>query len=537
MLDILNDIAVAVEKAIALIPDASCRGEEICMGADGTPTTQIDKIAENVVLGYIEANGIDLNILSEEIGFVDNGADDTLVLDPIDGTTNSIIGIPLYTISMAIGKSSLKDVHTAFVKNLVTGDTYTALKGKGAFMNGKQIRVKKGSDPKDLLMMIYMGNGAHPDAFALAKKVKTSRALGCASLEMLLVAEGMADGFLMNAENDRRSIRVIDIAASYLILKEAGGEVFALDGNPLDMKFDLDVRENFLAVGDKKVFNMVIGPACCHGKGEVLTYGIYVNMSIPSAVGIAQRVIKALKGETIVLDSNIAEALGCEGVPINEMKVDAIIAVGGDGTILRALQNNDAMIIGVNAGAVGFLAEIELKDLEKGIKRLRKGDYIIERRFKLRTKYDGKFLEDAVNEAVIHTDTIAKIRQFRVYVDGKLVSDIRADGFMVSTPTGSTSYSMSFGAPIIDPRANALALVPMAAFKLTAKPTIIPSSSKVVVETVLDKGCVLVIDGQKEYPVPGNSKIEFTMSTNYARFIMFDNDLYGKIQKKLVSVL
>jgi len=537
MLDILNDIADAVEKAIGLIPDAGRRGEEICMGADGTPTTQIDKIAENVVLGYIEANGIKLNILSEEIGFVDNGAEDTLVLDPIDGTTNSVIGIPLYTISMAIGKSSLKDIHTAFVKNLVTGDTYTALKGKGAFMNGKQIRVKKKSDPKDLLLMIYMGNGAHPDAFALAKKVKTSRALGCASLEMLLVANGMADGFLMNAENDRRSIRIIDIAASYLILKEAGGEVFELDGNPLDMKFDLDRRANFLAVGDKKIFNTIISPVCCHGKDEKMTYGIYVNMSLTSAVGIAKKVIKALKGETIILDPDIAEALGKSGVPIDKMQADVIIAIGGDGTILRALQNSNAMIIGVNAGAVGFLAEIDLDGLGEGIKRLRKGDYIVERRFKLRTKYNGEFLEDAVNEAVIHTDAIAKIRQFRVYVDGNLVSDLRADGFMISTPTGSTGYAMSFGAPIIDPRANALALVPMAAFKFTARPMIIPSSSKVVVETVLDKGCVLVIDGQKEYPIPGNSKLEFTMSTNFARFIMFDDDIYGRIQKKLVSVL
>ena len=537
MLDILEKISEEVRNAIALIPDADARGEELCIGADGTPTTQIDKIAENVVLGYIQRNGIELNVLSEEIGFVDNGFKDTLVLDPIDGTTNSVIGVPMYTISMAVGKNSLSNVHTAYVENLVTGDKYTARKGKGAFLNGKKIQSKKVSDPKNLLMMIYLGNGAARDAFALAKKVKSSRAYGCASLEMILVATGMADGFLMNAENNRRSIRVIDIAASYLILKEAGGDVFNLDGTKFDMPFDLDHRSNFLAVGNTKVFNMVMSDACCKSSKEKVVYGIYANMSIPSSVKIAKKVASLLKGETVMFDTAVAEALGKEGVPIDEMGADIVIAIGGDGTILRALQNNEAMIIGINAGGIGFLAGIEPDQVERGIKRLRAGDYTVEKRFKLRTVYNGEVLEDAVNEAVIHTDAIAKIRQFRVYVDEHLATDLRADGFMISTPTGSTCYAMSLGAPIIDPRVHALALVPMAAFKFTAKPMIIPASSKVTVETVLDKGCILVVDGQKEYNIPGGSKLEFTRSMKYARFIMFDNDFYGRIKEKLVNVL
>jgi len=537
MLSILSDIADRVKAAVDMIQGPKDRGEELCIGADGTPTTQVDKIAENTILTYIQEHGVKLNVLSEEIGFVDNGAEDTLVLDPIDGTKNCIMGIPMYTVSMAVGKDSLNGVHTAYLRNLATGDVYTAEKGKGAFRNGQRIAVIENSDPKKLMMMIYLGNGAHPDAFALAKKVRRTRALGCASLEMAAVAEGVADGFVMNAENPERAIRVIDIAASYLILKEAGGEIYELDGTPLDMPFDLDYRSNFVAVGDRCVFDMVMGSASVAEWKPKMRYGVYVNMSIPSAVSVAKKVIRELDGEHVVLESGIADALGKDGVPVDGMDVDIMVAVGGDGTILRALQNNNAMIIGVNAGGIGFLAEIDIKDIKKGIARLRRGEYTVEKRFKLRTKYNGAYLEDAVNEAVIHTDSIAKIRQFKVYVDGKLATDLRADGLIISTPTGTTSYAMSLGAPMLDPKVNAMVLVPMAAFKFTAKPIVVPTSSKVTVELTLDKGCVIVIDGQKEHRVDGMTKAEFTMSANYARFIMFNNDVYSRIREKLVKVL
>ncbi|MCL2607148.1 MAG: NAD(+)/NADH kinase [Methanomassiliicoccaceae archaeon] len=532
MINILSEIAERIRAAIKLIPGPD-RGKELCIGVDGTPTTYIDKTAENAVLKYLQDNDVSLNVLSEEIGFVDNGADETLVLDPIDGTTNSVIGVPLYTVSMAIGKRSLKDVHTAFIENLVTGDRYTAEKGKGAYLNGKRIQTKKRSDPDRLLMMIYLGNGAHPDSFALAKRVKTSRAYGCASIEMALVASGMADGFLMDSENNRRSIRVIDIAASYLILKEAGGEIYNLDGTEFDMPFDLELRSNFLAVGNKDVYDIVMFGSRGDKKEKRHKYGIYANMSLPAAADVAKRVMNALQGESAVFEKEIADHLGTDGCPIEQMDVDIMITVGGDGTILRAMQKNNASIFGVNAGGIGFLAEISVDKIEEGIERLRKGNYRIDKRLKLQTVFNGKKMTDAVNEAVIHTDSIAKLRQFRVYVDNHLATDLRADGVIISTPTGSTCYAMSVGSPIIDPRVNALVVVPMAAFKFAARPLVIPTSSKITVELVMDKGCLLVVDGQEEYDIPGLSKLEFSMSSDYGRFIRFDDDFYSRIHEKL----
>ncbi|MCL1978637.1 MAG: sugar kinase, partial [Methanomassiliicoccaceae archaeon] len=293
MMDILSNIADAVEEAIKKIPDSRARGECIGMGADGTSTSQIDKIAENTVLAFIQRNNIPLNVLSEEIGFVDNGGKETLVLDPIDGTSNAIAGVPLFTISMAIGTKRLSDVHTAYLRNLATGDVITAEKGNGAYKNGSRIHVRK-ADMGDLFMMIYLGNGAHPASFNLAKRVKSSRSYGCASLEMTLVAEGEADGFLMHAEKYTRAIRVVDIAASALILREAGGEVYDLEGKVLEMDFNVECHSNFIAFGDRKVYDFIV-----KAKNEMPpspTYGITVNTKAPEAVEYAKRVLRAMEG-------------------------------------------------------------------------------------------------------------------------------------------------------------------------------------------------------------------------------------------------
>ncbi|MBQ4368173.1 MAG: sugar kinase, partial [Candidatus Methanomethylophilus sp.] len=97
LLETLSAIADAVKKSVDLIPTLEERGKDLGMGADGTSTSEVDKIAENTVLDYIARHNIPLNVLSEEIGYVDNGYEDVLVLDPIDGTSNCIAGVPMFT--------------------------------------------------------------------------------------------------------------------------------------------------------------------------------------------------------------------------------------------------------------------------------------------------------------------------------------------------------------------------------------------------------------------------------------------------------
>ncbi len=257
-MELLEELSVLIRDIARGMPEAGERGMEVCLGADGTPTTQIDKCAENVALALLEERDAPLNVLSEEIGFVDRGHDRTLVIDPIDGTHNSIMGVPLYTASLAVGKESLRDVEYAYIRNLVTDDVYSAVKGQGAYHNGRRMSARSHSDPDELTMMLYLGCGAHPDTFKLLKGCRRTRAYGCASIEMCLVADGAADGFMMNSEDPSKSIRVIDIAASHLILREAGGEVYDLSGEPMDMPFDIAARQNFLAVGDSRLKEVLL---------------------------------------------------------------------------------------------------------------------------------------------------------------------------------------------------------------------------------------------------------------------------------------
>lgn len=532
-METLSAIADAVQAEISKIPDSRSRGEVVCMGADGTPTKEIDKVAENAALMYIQRNSVPLNILSEEIGYVDNGAEETLVMDPIDGTSNAVASIPYYTISLAVGTGSLSGIRLGYLRNPVTGDVYSAEKGKGAFKNGVPIRVRE-ADLDDLFVMIYMGNGAHKDAFSVAKMVRSSRSLGCSSLEMAIVAEGEADGFFVKAERYTREIRIVDIAASAIILREAGGEVYNLEGEVLDMPFDVEHRSNILAVGDMRVYDLIVRHRDVRREHR---YGIYANTQVAHAADYTRQVMDALGDSRFYVDSQIAEVMGIPGVPLEEMDADIVIVVGGDGTLLRALQKTDAKVIGVNGGSVGFLAEIDHDDIAGGIRRLLAEDYIVETRFKLSCWYNGEYLLDSVNEAVVHTGSVAKIRHFKVYVDDVLASELRADGVIVSTPTGSTCYAMSLGAPYMDPDVSALMVVPMAAYKFNSRPFVVPATSKITVESVLDKDCLIVLDGQAEYRMEGKTKVEFMMSDKKARFIRFNTDFYSRVREKLVNTL
>jgi len=216
-------------------------GNNICLGADGTVTKYIDKFAEDIAIDKIKKSKIKVNILSEEAGFIDNKAKYTFILDPVDGTRNCYRGIPFYSASIAIGKKSISDIEYGIVKNIPTGDVFTAEKGHGAFLNNKQFVVPDVPD-KEILTSLALGKNHDKVTMKLAKKDKV-RSLGSASLEMCLVGTGGLDYFVCGKEY----LRVVDIAASTLILREAGGFVKNIKGEDLDMPFDLVSRTSVIA--------------------------------------------------------------------------------------------------------------------------------------------------------------------------------------------------------------------------------------------------------------------------------------------------
>ncbi|QLH74704.1 MAG: NAD(+)/NADH kinase [Methanomassiliicoccales archaeon] len=268
-----------------------------------------------------------------------------------------------------------------------------------------------------------------------------------------------------------------------------------------------------------------------------MRFGMSVNMDIPDAPRLAKKVIEGLKGHEVLLENEVAARLKRPGMSIDDMDVDMMITVGGDGTILRALHHNNAPIFGVNAGDLGFLTTVMEDELEEGLENIINGNYSLDRRSRLKTVLAGRRLKDAVNESVVHTAHIAKIRHFQVHVDGELAVNVRADGIIVATPTGSTCYAMSVGAPLLDPRVNALVIAPMAPFKFAARPVVVPSTSKITLRVVRPKECVVVIDGQEAEPMQGNETVEFTASETDARFVTFGKGFYTRTREKLMGSL
>ena len=227
-------------------------GSTVGLGADGTVTKFIDKIAEDVALRLIKKSKLKVNILSEEAGFVDNGGEYTFVLDPIDGTRNAYRGIPFYSVSLAVGKTSLSDVEYGLVKNIPTGDTYIAVKDQGAYLNKSRFAVPEVPD-KEILSSLTLGVNYDKKTLSLAKKDKV-RSLGSASLEMCMVATGALDYYVVGKEY----IRVIDIAASTLIVREAGGVVTNILGETLDMDFNLEDRSSVVAACNMDLIKKIV---------------------------------------------------------------------------------------------------------------------------------------------------------------------------------------------------------------------------------------------------------------------------------------
>ncbi|HKW42872.1 MAG TPA: inositol monophosphatase family protein [Thermoplasmata archaeon] len=254
MKDLLFEIADAVQHAVAGIVENPA--EVLGRGADGAPSTRIDRVAESAVLRVLDYEGAALNVLSEEAGYLDRNGKAMLVLDPIDGTHNALRGVPAYSVSMAIGHERLSDVQESLVRDLVSGATYYAVKGGGALLNGSRIQVRQ-PNPKDFLFSVYLGSNAALDAARVASLARRVRALGAASLDLCLVARGAADLYYAHSAVTDAKLRAVDIAGATLIVREAGGLVLGLDGKDLDMPLTSTARTDLVGAADRRVWEAI----------------------------------------------------------------------------------------------------------------------------------------------------------------------------------------------------------------------------------------------------------------------------------------
>jgi myo-inositol-1(or 4)-monophosphatase len=223
-----NQMAELVEESIHDLAGTPEGGITVKMGADLTPTKLIDQVAEDCIISYLKDDPLCSLLVSEEAGkvkFPGNGG--TIFLDPLDGTFNAIAGIPFYALSIAYAEDGV--VHQAFVRNLASGETFTAVKGKYARCDDRPLRVSAVSNLDEAAMSVYGRKFDPSRMMQLGQKIRRWRLLGASALELCYIGCGRIDGFV----DLRETLRVTDAAAGMLVCTEAGGTVSDLDGKEI----------------------------------------------------------------------------------------------------------------------------------------------------------------------------------------------------------------------------------------------------------------------------------------------------------------
>ncbi len=245
-----------------------------------------------------------------------------------------------------------------------------------------------------------------------------------------------------------------------------------------------------------------------------------------------KKIVQKLKssGVEVILERSVARKIGGEGKDLAEMDPEYLITVGGDGTILRASLYVDCPIFPIKAGNLGFLTEVKLHEVEDALQKFLKGEFFIEERGKLDVIYNGE--RYAVTNEVALKGRLTKLNRFNVTIRGEGSHRYRADGLVISTPTGSTGYSFSLGGPVIHPELDAILICPIAPFRDVLRSIVVPTSKEIEVE-ICENLWFMVLDGQimKEYRSPGSvlvKKSEKKLKIIRMKRVKFLDDLNEK---------
>lgn len=259
ILDVLKECANSVYKNTKDIIGTFEGQQKFNMGAGGDISTKIDLIAEKSVFDTLKKNNFLPDVLGEECGLIKGNSTGLIVMDGIDGTTNANCGLPFYCCSLAYSSDQkLQSVTDAVVFNLLSRDIYYATKDGGSFVNEKRLDLTKktGKSTKDMVVGLNI-SGLPENLFLSISKLISSvnhiRHLGANALEMCYFAQGSIDAYL----DFRNKIRAIDMAACYLIAKEAGGLIFDEKGNDLNCDLSTDSKMSFIAVSNYDTYDWI----------------------------------------------------------------------------------------------------------------------------------------------------------------------------------------------------------------------------------------------------------------------------------------
>ncbi|MDH3492921.1 MAG: NAD(+)/NADH kinase [Acidobacteriota bacterium] len=215
-------------------------------------------------------------------------------------------------------------------------------------------------------------------------------------------------------------------------------------------------------------------------------------------------------------------------------EADLIVVLGGDGTMIsttRLTGEREILVLGINYGSLGYLTEFRIEEMFDAIKLILEDSYVVDRRMMLEAEHwrAGKLLAKGrvLNDVVINKAALARIIEIDVKLDGLAVNRFRADGLIVSTPTGSTAYNLSAGGPIIYPSMNAVVITPICPFTLTNRPIVVPDVAQIEMKLVNNSGeVVLTLDGQIGHDMNLNDVVKIRKSATTFNLVSPPNRNY-----------
>lgn len=275
--------------------------------------------------------------------------------------------------------------------------------------------------------------------------------------------------------------------------------------------------------------------------------GIIVNFRKKQPVSLGRELIKWFLSRGMGVYATGEDALALEMDPEHTCEdicalADCVLALGGDGTFLRAARiaaPSGIPILGINMGTLGFLTEIELNEVEESLQKLIENRYYLEDRMMLAAKVirGGKVVNSFVglNDVVINKGPLSRLTTLDVYAAKEFVTTYKADGVIVSSPTGSTAYSLSAGGPIVYPDLEVIIVTPICPHTLQARPMVIPSETEVRVVLVEQQAhTVLTIDGQNSFDLQDGDEIIIGKSDHPTRLVRIkEYKFFSILQEKL----
>jgi NAD+ kinase len=249
--------------------------------------------------------------------------------------------------------------------------------------------------------------------------------------------------------------------------------------------------------------------------------GLVAKVTSREALRLAESLSRSLAkaGAEVVLDLATAARLSRPGgVPTDRLAraCDLVLALGGDGTLLSVARTapSTTPVLGINVGRLGFLAGLKREEAIRRLPEVLAGEFRGEKRLRLDVEiregtHRGTYL--ALNDAVVHKEALSRISSFAISLDGRTAAEFRADGVIVSTPTGSTAYNLSAGGPILHPALPAMVVTPICPHTFSQRPLVVPAPMTVGVR-VLDRerreGVFLTLDGQEGFPIGRDTAVE-----------------------------